>query len=181
MKTVRRPELVATSGLDCVMSVDEFVAFAGAVMVSMTFSISTLCLKVRVARDEYISFKHLHVPSTCHQSNVDEVSSTHDYTSQGMLFVHMEINSRYPVNQEVIEKYNAKKKAEKERKERKEELETSIGVMQWELDQMYAELKELNAMKNDSEEYNQHSNQLNLDIQSIRKQIAEAKSELSKL
>ena len=181
MKTVRRPELVASAGLDCVMSVDEFVAFAGAVMVNMTFSIPTLCLKVRVARDEYISSKHLHIPSTCRQGNVDEVLTTPDYTPQGMPFVRMEINSRYPMDQEVIDKYNSKKKAEKERNERKEELTTSIGVMQWELDQMYTELKELNAMKNDNETYKQHTSQLNSDIQLIRKQIAEAKSELSKL
>ena len=181
MKTVRRPELVATAGLDCVMSVEEFVAFAGAVMVNMTFSISTLCLKVRVARDEYISSKHLHVPSTCRQGNVDEVLTTPNYTPQGMPFVRMEINSRYPMDREVIEKYNAKKRAEKERCERKEELETSIGVMQWELDQMYTELKELNAKKNGSEEHKQYTNQLNLDIQLTRKQIAEAKGELSKL
>ena len=81
----------------------------------------------------------------------------------------------------MIEKYNAKKRAEKERSERKEELETSIGVMQWELDQMYTELKELNAKKNGSEEHKQYTNQLNLDIQLTRKQIAEAKGELSKL
>ena len=181
MKTVRRPELVASTGLDCVMSVDEFVAFVGAVMVNMTFSVSTLCLKVRVARDEFISSKDLHIPSTCRQHISDEELPTPNYTPQGMPFVRMEINSRYPMDQKVIEKYNAKKKAEKERTERKEELETSIGVMQWELDQMYAELKELNAQKNGSEDYKQNANQLNLDIQSIRKQLAEAKSELSKL
>lgn len=181
MQTVRRPDLKATPGLDCVMSVDEFIAFAGAVLVSLTFSISTLCLKVRVARDEYASLKNLHIKSSANQENAGEETIAPDYTSQGMPYVRMDINSRYPMDSEVISKFNAKKKAEEDRNERMSELQTSIGVMQWELDQMYAELKELRNEKAGSEGSVAYIRELNMDIQSVRKQIAEAKAELAKL
>ena len=88
-------------------------------------------------------------------------------------FIRSVIRSRYGLDDEVVKKYNTERAEREQKQQKKSELENSIAVMQWDLKQLYEEIKEEKQNKNfDKVE------ELNQQVADMNRQIKEAKNEL---
>ena len=80
---------------------------------------------------------------------------------------------QFPLDETVIREFNEKKEKTESEKARREELENEIGVMQWDLSQLYEEVKEAKQL-GDAEEVEE----LNRQVAELKKEMKEAKSKL---
>ena len=187
------PSLKALPGLDRVMSVDEFVAFSGAVLRSTSQPIAELCEKVKKAGDVFLreqvivqgasdddsaaksgeaALKELEEASLKHAED-DHYLVDSEMKSLLMPLVRSRLRLQYALDETVIREFNEKKEKEETKKAQKEALENEIGVMQWDLSQLYEEVKEAKR-QGDVEAVEE----LNRQVAELRKDMREVKNKL---
>ena len=169
------------------MSVDEFVAFSGAVLRSTTQSIPELCEKVKKAGDDFlreqtiaegVSASGETALKEMEESSLKNAEADH-YLTDGELkslllpLVRSRLRLQFPFDETVIREFNEKKEKADSEKARREELENEIGVMQWDLSQLYEEVKEAK-QQGDVEAVAE----LNRQVAELKKELREAKNKL---
>ena len=155
------------------MSIDEFILFAEAILVSRSDSISTLCEQVKNTKAVYMENNHYTVTPMSSSAEADHYLYDSGVKSLLIPFIRSVIRSRYGLDDEVVKKYNTERAEREQKQQKKSELENSIAVMQWDLKQLYEEIKEEKQNKNfDKVE------ELNQQVADMNRQIKEAKNEL---
>lgn len=175
------------------MSVDEFVAFSGAVLRSTSQPIAELCEKVKKAGDVFLreqvivqgasdddsaaksgeaALKELEEASLKHAED-DHYLVDSEMKSLLMPLVRSRLRLQYALDETVIREFNEKKEKEETKKAQKEALENEIGVMQWDLSQLYEEVKEAKR-QGDVEAVEE----LNRQVAELRKDMREVKNKL---
>ena len=155
------------------MSIDEFILFAEAILVSRSDSIPTLCEQVKNTKAVYMESNHYAVTPMSSSAEADHYLYDSGVKSLLIPFIRSVIRSRYGLDDEVVKKYNTERAEREQKQQKKSELENSIAVMQWDLKQLYEEIKEEKQNKNfDKVE------ELNQQVVDMNRQIKEAKNEL---
>ena len=141
------------------MSVDEFVAFSGTVLSSTSQPIPELCEKVKSVGDAFVREQAIaegalaSVPdgetvlkemekTSLKNAEADHYLTDSEMKSLLMPLVRSRLRMQFPLDETVIREFNEKKEKTESEKARREELENEIGVMQWDLSQLYEEVKE---------------------------------------
>lgn len=168
------------------MSVDEFVAFSGAVLRSTTQSVSELCEKVKKAGDDFLREQTIaegvsasgettlkEMESSLKNAEADHYLTDGELKSLLLPLVRSRLRLQFPLDETVIREFNEKKEKADSEKARREELENEIGVMQWDLSQLYEEVKE--AKQQGAVEV---VTELNRQVAELKKELREAKNKL---
>ena len=170
------------------MSVDEFVAFSGAVLRSTSQSVPELCEKVKSAGDAFLrepaTAEGVSAPSgemllkemeeaSLKNAEADHYLTDSEMKSLLMPLVRSRLRLQFPLDETVIREFNEKKEKADSERARREELENEIGVMQWDLSQLYEEVKEAKR-QGDTEAVEE----LNRQVAELRREMREAKNQL---
>ena len=86
------------------------------------------------------------------------------------------IAKHYNLDAETIRRFNETKERKEKRAERREELETEMGVLRWDIDHTYQEIKEEKQANNENSR--EIIADLNAQIADMNKRIKEIKNEL---
>ncbi len=155
------------------MSIDEFIMFADAILASRSESIPSLCDQVRRTKIVYMENHDYAITPVSSSAEKDHYLSDSGVKSLLIPFIRSVIRSRYGLDEEVVKKYNIERAEREQKQQKKSDLENSIAVMQWDLKQLYEEIKE--------EKRNGNSDmieELNQQVMEMNRQIKEAKNEL---
>ena len=172
------------------MSVDEFVAFSGTVLSSTSQPIPELCEKVKSVGDAFVREQAIaegvsaSVPdgetvlkemekTSLKNAEADHYLTDSEMKSLLMPLVRSRLRMQFPLDETVIREFNEKKEKTESEKARREELENEIGVMQWDLSQLYEEVKEAK-QQGDAEAVEE----LNRQVAELKKEMKEAKNKL---
>ena len=172
------------------MSVDEFVAFSGAVLSSTSQPIPELCEKVKSVGNAFVREQAItegvsaSVPdgetvlkemeeTSLKNAEADHYLTDSELKSLLMPLVRSRLRMQFPLDETVIREFNEKKEKTESEKARREELENEIGVMQWDLSQLYEEVKEAK-QQGDAEAVEE----LNRQVAELKKEMKEAKNKL---
>ena len=171
------------------MSVDEFVAFSGAVLCSTSESVSELCEKVKQAGEAFLREQTIAdgvsapasgetVLKEMEETSLKNAEADHYLTDSElksllMPLVRSRLRQQFSLDETVIREFNAKKEKAESEKARREELENEIGVMQWDLSQLYEEVKEAKR-QGDGEAVEE----LNRQVAELKKEMKEAQNRL---
>lgn len=162
IKDFHNPHRESLPGLERVMSIDEFVAFATDVLSSEAISVDLLKQQI----DEVLE-----------EMNVkrEQRNDNFDISALNMGFVHFYMK-KYGMDDTVIEEYREKKDAVEKKKKRKEELEQEKGVIEYDIKQIYDEIGEEKQVGD--EDAKQRIKELYDQINELKNQLKEVKNEL---
>lgn len=122
------------------------------------------------------------------ESAKDAFLQKHHCTKRATLEEHKEFDSptfsmtrdvianHYRLDENTIRTFNEKKEKKEKKAEKKEELETEIGVLQWDINQTYEQIKEEKQINNESSR--EIIADLNAQIAEMNKRMKELKNEL---
>lgn len=146
-------------GLDRIMSLDEFMLFAGDVLSSESISLDELKERIDTVLSE-MNVKR------------EKKEITFDISGLRTNFIKPYVKEKYDIDESVVEEYREKKNAAEEKKQRRTELEDKKGIIEYDIKQIYDEIaEEKKSGGSDSKEQ----------IQELYSQIAELKNELKEV
>lgn len=148
------------------MSIDEFIAFASAVL--STESISTEELKQRI--NTLLEEKKI-------PREKKEETYSYDVTALNMNFVRPLMNTKYGLDSEVIENYLVKKEEVEKRQSKRKELEERKGILEFDINQINQEIDELKN-ESDNEDIKERITELYEEINTMKTELKEVKNEL---
>ena len=167
----------ALQGLDKVMSIDEFILFAEAVLGTTTQSPAECCEKLVQAREAFFTQKELH------ESVFSEEKAKSDHFLGGsgiqsilIPFIRSTLQTKFGIDEVVAKKYFEEKWAREEKEAKKAELENRMAILQWDMSQMYEEIYELKKVGDDNAK--ERIAVLYDEMAEMKKEIKEIKNEL---
>lgn len=133
---MKKPTLRALAGEDRAMSIDEFIAFSTSLLASLQRSVPELQSTLLSAKDAYL---------TKHSYSQKSASSGEEGTELNSIVIPLTrdvIREHFTLDEKTIRTYNEKKEKEETREAKRKELENEMGVLKWDMEQIYEEIKE---------------------------------------
>lgn len=146
------------------MSIDEFVAFASDVLSYENISVEEFKKRSDQVLDE------MHVKRESKEDSIADISGLNTN------FVLPYIKEKYEIDDQVIEDYRSKKTAIEEKKKRREQLQEEKGILEYDLNQVYAEIADLK--QSDYEDAKERIADLYLQINEIKQELKRVKNDL---
>lgn len=167
---MKKPTLRALAGEDRAMSIDEFIAFSTSLLASLQRSVPELQSTLLSAKDAYL---------TKHGYSQKSTSSGEEATELNSIVIPLTrdvIREHFTLDEKTIRTYNEKKEKEETREAKRKELENEMGVLKWDMEQIYEEIKE--EKKANGPDSKEVIAELNGQIADMNKRMKEIRNEL---
>lgn len=155
------------------MSIDEFIAFASAVLSQESISSEELKQRINTLLEEK------KIPRE------KKEACSYEVTALNMNLVRPLINTKYGIDDEIVEEYLIKKEEYDKRQNKRKELEEKKGILEFDINQVNQEIAELeNELKNEAdnedikEDIKDRVNELNEELKTMKTELKEVKNEL---
>ena len=152
------------------MSIDEFIAFSTSLLASLQRSVPELQSTLLSAKDAYL-MKHSYS-----QKNTSSGEEATELNSIVIPLTRDVIREHFTLDEKTIRTYNEKKEKEETREAKRKELENEMGVLKWDMEQIYEEIKE--EKKANGPDSKEVITELNGQIADMNKRMKEIRNEL---